>query len=356
MNLTQPTEPPLVVDLHGLKLAFQTPDPPLRERFEEVYGHLPRANGAGSDVFIGWHIHKLPSAPPPPPGMPVISEGPLVGYYGQGLLVAIRMPKYGLITVDLDQQRLIGAVTRNTLEAYGAFEDVLLISLAPLYRRRSWFPLHAFAALAPGGQVALITGAMGAGKTTTGLALLSAGWKLLSNDSPLLRLCPDGRVEVLAYPGRLSAFDDSLARFEGLRRFIPEAKAKAEALRQAQDAAEEESLGFEGIDLLAPSGPQKRVFRAEEAFGEPWAASGPAGGIFFPQVTPGLSRSELVEVNPKEALLQLVPQAIEGWDKAAIGQTLHLLGKLVEQVPCYKLLLSPQVEQLPALIAGGMGN
>ncbi|NJN98865.1 MAG: hypothetical protein HC875_34610 [Anaerolineales bacterium] len=160
MNLTQATEPPLVVDLHGLKLAFQTPDAPLRERFEEVYGHLPRATGTESDIFIGWHIHKLPSAPPPPPRMPVIAEGPLVGYYGQGSLVAIRMPKYGLITVDLEQQRFIGAVTRNTLEAYGAFEDVLLISLAPLYRRRGWFPLHAFAALAPGGQVALITGAM----------------------------------------------------------------------------------------------------------------------------------------------------------------------------------------------------
>jgi hypothetical protein len=144
-------------------------------------------------------------------------------------------------------------------------------------------------------------------------------------------------VEALAYPGRLSAFDDSLARFEGLRRFIPEAKAKAEQ-----------------IDLLAPTGPQKRVFRAEEAFTEPWATSGVAGGLFFPQVTPGLVQSELVEVSPKEAVLQLMPQAIEGWDKAAIGQTLHLLGKLVEQAPCYQLRLSPQVEQLPALIAGVM--
>lgn len=341
MNLTQPSAPPIVVDLHGLKLAFQSPDLPLRERFEEVYGHLPRVNGAGSDVFIGWHIHKLPGAPPPPPGMPVISEGPLVGYYGQGQLVAIRMPKYGLITVDLDQQRLVGAVTRNTLEAYGAFEDVLLISLAPLYRRRGWFPLHAFAAQAPNGKVALISGQMGAGKTTSGLALLSAGWKLLSNDSPLLTLRPDGQVEVLAYPGRLSAFDDSLARFEGLRRFIP---MKAEA----------ESKKIATIDLLAPSGPQKRVFRVEEAFAEPWAAAGVAGGIFFPQVMPGSVQSELIEISPKQAVLQLIPQAIEGWDKAAIGQTLHLLGKLVERTPCYYLRLSPQVEQLPALIVGGM--
>ena len=67
------------------------------------------------------------------------------------------MPKYGLITVDLRGKRLNGVVTRNCLEVYGAFEDVLMISLAPLYRRRGWFPLHAFAALAPDGRVALLT-------------------------------------------------------------------------------------------------------------------------------------------------------------------------------------------------------
>jgi hypothetical protein len=67
-----------------------------------------------------------------------------------------------------------------------------------------------------------------------------------------------------------------------------------------------------------------------------------------------LEQSKLTPVAPKEALLELVPQAIEGWDKAAIGQTLRLLGKLVEQIPCYRLHLSPQVEQLPAVIAGGI--
>jgi hypothetical protein len=338
VDLTQVAAPPVIVDLHGLKLAFQSPDLALREHFEAIYGHLPRVRDGEGDIFIGWHLHPWPVAPPPPPGMPIISEGQLISYYGQGHLVAIRLPKYGLVTVDLEQQRLVGVVTRNTLAVCGAFEDVLMITLAPLYRRRGWFPLHAFAALASNGKVALLAGEMGSGKTTTGLALLSAGWKLLSNDSPLLRQQNES-VEVLAYPGRLSLFDDSLARFDRLKRFIPAVKAEDRP---------------EVIDLFASGGSQKRVFRAEDAFDRVWAEEGMVGGLFFPQVTPGLAQSELIEVTGKEALLALLPQAVEGWDKSVIGQTMHLLAKLVEQAPCYQLKLSPYVEQLPSLIAGGI--
>jgi hypothetical protein len=174
---------------------------------------------------------------------------------------------------------------------------------------------------------------MGAGKTTTGLALLQAGWKLLSNDSPLLTL-QDNRVFVLAYPGRLSVFDDSLARFVSLRRFIP---TPSQALNSDSERV-------------------KRVFRPEEAFPDPWATVGPAGGVFFPQVVPGLTQSFLEPLPPAAAVLALVPQAIEGWDRAMIGQNLQLLTRLAEQAPCYTLKLAPQVTELPGLIAGGMAR
>jgi hypothetical protein len=331
--------PAISVDLHGLKLTFQSTDQSLRERFVTVYGHLTQVEDSTSDVRIWWELSEKPLAPLPPANSPVIAPGELVSYYGppkgeaqaepERERITIRMPKYGLITVDLSSKQLNGTVTRNCLEMYGAFEDVLMISLAPLYRRRGWFPLHAFAARNPDGRAALIAGHMGSGKTTTGLALLEAGWKLLSNDSPLLAM-KNEKVCALAYPGQLSAFDDSLTRFERLKNLIPDHPASGEGP------------------------PAKRVFRAEELFSEPWATSGVAAGIFFPQVKPALKRSRLIPVRPKEAVLKLMPQAVEGWDKVLIAPTLKILNVLVNQAPCYDLELSPHVEQLPDLIAGAM--
>lgn len=317
------------VNLHGLSLTFQTEAQILAERFVTVYGHLPRHAATENGIHITWQLLDSLTAPPPPPGLPPIFEEALISYYGGAERIIVRLPKYATLAVDLPGGRVTGQVTPACLSTYGVFEDVMMISLAPLYRRRGWFPLHAFAAQAPNGRAALLTGAMGAGKTTTGLALLTAGWKLLSNDSPLLRQADDG-ITVLAYPGQLSAFDDSLARFKPLRRFIPADAAAGTSRRE------------------------KRVFSAQDTFPQPWADSSPAGGVFFPQVRPGLTRSELIPIAAAQAVLQLLPQAVEGWDRAAISGHLSLLTRLAESVPCYQLLLSPDVTQLPGLILQGM--
>ena len=317
----------VAVTLHGLHLFFQSAAQVVCDTFITTYGHLPNSNGAMPDIRIAWHLHPGQKAPPPPANLAPILESELINYYGDNNRLAIRLPKYAMLDVDLTEAQVRGQITPRCLDTYGVFEDVMMISLAPLFRRRGWFPLHAFAAQAPNGHAALISGSTGAGKTTTGLALLSAGWKLLSNDSPLLSLHAD-QVRVLAYPGRLSAFDDSLARFPQLEQFIPSTVTQRE----------------------------KRVFAAETVFNSPWATDAPAGGIFFPQVTPGLETSDLAPVSPTEATLKLLPQAIESWDRSTVPQHLTLLTRLVEAVPGYNLRLAPDVSQLPNLLLEGMSR
>ena len=62
----------------------------------------------------------------------------------------------------------------------------------------------------------LIVGNIGAGKTTTGMALLNAGWKLLSNDSPII----NSDAKILSYPGLLAAYPNTFARFEATHHLI----------------------------------------------------------------------------------------------------------------------------------------
>jgi hypothetical protein len=65
-----------------------------------------------------------------------------------------------------------GRILPAALETHGVFEDVVAIGLSPLLRRRGMFLIHAFAAApTPYHAGVVLIGDIGAGKTTTGLAM-----------------------------------------------------------------------------------------------------------------------------------------------------------------------------------------
>jgi hypothetical protein len=264
----------------------------------------------------------VPAAPSAPPDF---QQGDLLAYYldpASGEVVA-HFPRYGQLRLDLAHGYTEGALTEAGLATYGVFEDLLAISLSPHLRRRGQFLLHAFAASpAPGAPAVLIAGDIGAGKTTTGLSLLHAGWKLLSNDSPILRASATG-IEVRRYPGLLSAYPDTLARF-----------AELHALN------------------TAPSVRQKVLFAAEQVYAEclvthaPPARSSSADRMPAPATTWKLAAPE--------ALRLILPHAIEQWDKPMIAGHLALLNRLVQTTPAYRLHLAPDTATLPAVLAGAL--
>ena len=181
------------------------------------------------------------------------------------------------------------------------------------------FLLHAFAACpyprpaSPLLDAVLLVGNIGAGKTTTGMALLDAGWKLLSNDSPII----NESAEVLSYPGLLAAYPDTLTRFE-------------KTSRLAASAAER----------------RKIVIAAESIWPDVWIDRAPAAAIFFPQIE---SRADhaVEPISQPEALRMILPHAIEQWDRAMIPGHLAALNAFVQAAPAFRLRLGPDTSTIP---------
>ena len=320
-----PTPPQRRWQLHKLVIEGRWSAPAIGERWCATFAPQPLTDAAPDLTF---ELALAPQVPDPPAVEPDFRQGDLLAYYLNGSVAVAHFPRFGQLTLDLAQGSTTGQITPAALATYGVFEDVLAIGLSPHLRRRAHFLLHAFAA-APSANArsVLLVGDIGAGKTTTGLALLHAGWKLLSNDSPILWTPPGnagGPVTVLAYPGLLSAYPDTLGRFPELAELLPAAHPR-----------------------------EKTLFAAEAIYGDVWLAATPAGALVFPRIEARATHARERLPLP-EALALILPHAIEQWDRPMIASHLALLNQLVQTTPAYRLRLGPDTSTLPAVLAAAL--
>lgn len=307
-------------NLHGLIIHGETTNSGIREHWEKSFASCPAATGAPA---VSFDLNTSAAVPSSPPGEPSFRQGDLLAYYLDGRTVVAHFPRFGQLRLDLDQSTTEGWIVPAALTTYGVFEDLVAIGLSPHLRRRRLFLIHAFAAARPRADslaAALLVGSIGSGKTTSGMALLNAGWKLLSNDSPIL----NASSEVLSYPGLLSAYADTFARFE------------------ATSSLAQQASTLDGRPKLSVA--------AESIWSDVWADFASASAILFPQIESGDDHAAY-PVAPPEALRRLLPHAVEQWDREMIPEHLRILRNLVESAPAYVLRLSPHVDRLPAAIA-----
>jgi hypothetical protein len=302
-------------NLHDVIIEGMANDATLRQEWQRSFASLPGATAVPDIQII---LNLVPSLPPTPPGEPQFRQGDLLAYYVQGQDVIVHFPRFGQLQLDLSGGATNGRLLTTALTTYGVLEDLIAIGLSPHLRRRGLFLIHAFAA-AYEGKAVLLVGDIGTGKTTTGLSLLNVGWQLLSNDSPII----SQSGEVLSYPGILAGYPDTFAHFP----------VTAELAQQQPEQA----------------GRQKLTIPAEQIWPEVWCAQAAIGAILFPQIK-GEGAHESRPLAPIEALQQLLPHAVEQWDKVMMPQHLAVLRQLVEMAPAYQLLLGPDVLTIPATI------
>lgn len=306
--------------LHDIPIRFLVEDQNAARRIDEQWRSFPMdvPRDGGITVTI-----RIVDAAPGLPAMPVVSAGPDVSYFRDDGQLTVFFPGWGLFDMLLDGDSIAGVMARAAIASYGVFEDMILIALAPLLRRRGHYALHAFAA-AVDDRALLILGDTGAGKTTTGISLLMNGAKLVANDTPLLHPNGDGDLWLYAYPGLLSAYPDSIARFPSLSHLLTDGRR----LQQSD----------------------KISFAAESIWPDAWRWRARPAALIFPAITPGRERSHLEPLSAFEALQHLIAQSIEDWDAATIPAHLQALRQLVDAAPAWRLHLAPDIPHLPDLL------
>ena len=301
--------------LHDLIIKGNADDATLWQGWLKSFGSL-RPTTAVPHLTITFKTVTVVPAPPNRP--PDYQQGDLLHYFVDGDQVIAHFPRYGQLHLDLATGQTQGFVVPAAGKTYAILEDLIAISLSPHLRRRQKFLLHAFAA-AYQGECVLLVGSIGAGKTTTGLSLLDAGWQLLSNDSPVVTA--NGRIQ--QYPGVLAAYPESFAHFGSLTHLA------------------------EGDD--GGNGRQKISVTAESIWPNVWLPEAPARAICFPQIE-DRTKHALTPLSKPAALARLLPHAVEQWDKAMIPAHLQLLRQLVDAAPAYTLHLSPNVLAIPQAV------
>jgi hypothetical protein len=309
----------MLIDLHGLAVALEAPAR-IAVHWDEIYDWRPHPRRE-PDITLTLRI--APGVPAPPTTPPIYTQGDLLAIHETAPVLTLHFPRFGQLRVDLQAAHTDGAIVEGALETYGVLEDLMAMGLTGHLRRRGLFLIHAFAA-ACHGRALLLVGDIGSGKTTTGISLLRAGWKLLSNDSPILTMA-DG-VTAVAYPGLLSVHADTVQRF-------PELNSRTTPRR---------SGGAAGVR-------QKTTFAAESIYPDIWIQAARVGAVVFPRVA-HQDDHRFTRLGGADALKRLLPNAIDRWDAEMIPTHLQLLKALVVQAPAYALELGENLEQLPDLM------
>ena len=300
--------------LGGRTVRLRVAGAELARRLTPALVHLETPPGGPTDLSVNCWDRTATGVPPPAPpasNEDFLPRGRMRGYV------------HHRVRITYDRwMRMICAYDRDRGEAWVHVADADLLppwlDRAPLREVLTWWAsdadlvlLHASAVASGGGAVAL-AGASGAGKSTTAMACFAAGMGFLGDDACLVRLDPD--------PVAHSVY--------GFAKLEPDAVERLPVLATLPQRCRN------GQTVIEP--------------GEGICREAALRAVVLTRV--GSSRtSDVRTVAPAAALRELVASSLlEGG--GASGGALPTLTRLVQRVPCLRLELGSDLDDVAARV------
>ena len=313
----------LIVDIAGYRARIRSTSRLLHDRLRHPLAHLEVApdtvvpsftvdfiDGSGlDDISLSLPVTAQQSSP----------EQETLEYQAGPYLFTLHGDSV-LTAMNRDARRTVGIVRDPARWPLEHYQQAIFISLYQHLQARGLYLIHA-SAIGRNGQAILFSAKSGAGKTTTMLTCVEAGFQFYSDDATLLRLTGDGQIEVVSLLGCMNVTNKTLGWFPELAPYTSEVASRT----------------------------GKRLVMIHDTFPDHVALSGIVQAIIAPEITEQ-AHASIAPMGKMSLLSELLPFSLDLHDTNAAKNHLEFLAKVLEQVPCYRLKLGKTRNDLPSLL------
>lgn len=306
----------------GRAAEFRFAGEPMRDRLFPALDHLSSLAGAAPALVVSVFDSKSSGVTMPRPAWDredVGARGEIAGFADGAWRIAFNVGSGMLFVHDRDSRRAL--VWTQDAAAIPFYETA-----SPMRPLLAWWladsglqVVHA-AAVGDGGRGVLLTGRGGSGKTTTALLCVQAGWAYAGDNNLAIGTGSPARGH--------SMYSSATVRPGTLER-MPALRAR---LRNAARLDEEKGLLFVGG---SEDGRLMSEFRID--------------AILLPRVG-GVTTTRLAPATAGECMAALAPSSLLSLPGAR-DEAFSRLAALSRAAPAYHLVLGPDVEAIPGVVA-----